>query len=229
VDYTNFLLINTVVKFLLIIILKIIFIEIFFELSILNIIFFIGLLSYFIGTFLTLIQKKIIRFLSYGSISHMGLILITLNIHNYVTFFSFAYLLFYFLSLFRFVYLIEHLYLNYTKLVYLSDLYLISNNNIKSLLISNILEIGALPPYNLFVIKFLLFIFLIQYNFFYTTLVLVILSLITIYYYTRLIKNLFYDLNIKNFITFFEVPLFNYFLFIEYALVSLIAFIILYR
>jgi NADH-quinone oxidoreductase subunit N len=218
-----------VVKFLLIIIIKIIFIEIFFELPILNIIFFIGMLSYFVGTFLALLQKKIIRFLSYGSISHIGLVLITLNIHNYATFFTFAYLLFYFLSLFRFIYLIEHIRVNYTKLVYLTDLSLISDNSIKSLLIVNILEIGALPPYNLFVIKFILFIFLIQYNFFYTTIILVILSLITIYYYIRLIKNIFYDLNMINFITLVDIPLLNYFFFFEYLLVSLITFIILYR
>jgi NADH-quinone oxidoreductase subunit N len=69
ISYSTFLLINILLKLTLLIFMKITFFEIF-PISILFI--YIGILSYLIGTLVTLMQKKLIRFLAFGSISHVG-------------------------------------------------------------------------------------------------------------------------------------------------------------
>jgi NADH:ubiquinone oxidoreductase subunit 2 (subunit N) len=48
-----------------------------------DLVLLISLGSYLIGIFLTLYQKKLIRFLAYGSISHIGLVFSTFILNDF--------------------------------------------------------------------------------------------------------------------------------------------------
>jgi len=77
--------------------------------------------SYILGILLTLCQKKLIRLLAFGSISHIGLIITAYTLIE-IDFFSFIFLALYLISLYKFLYLLENIVVNMQKLVYIVDL-----------------------------------------------------------------------------------------------------------
>jgi NADH:ubiquinone oxidoreductase subunit 2 (subunit N) len=181
--------------------LKLVFLE-FFILT--NLIFFIGLFSYIIGIFLTLYQKKLIRFLSFGSVSNIGLIITSYTLIE-IDFFSFVFLGIYLISLYKFICLLIGTFVSLQKIVYIADLSFLLEFDIAYLFILNILEIGGFPPLNIFIFKLIFLFFLIKNNLFYLVFLILLISIFSLYYYIRVIKNLLFDLN--NFFIFFKFTL----------------------
>jgi NADH:ubiquinone oxidoreductase subunit 2 (subunit N) len=178
-------------KFSLFVFLKLIFFDIF---SLTSVVLYVSICSYLVGAILTILQKKIIRFLAFGSISHISLVLAVFILGD-LGMFSIVYLVIYFISLCKFIYLLNFTILNLENIVYLTDLNYLLDLPIKSAFLFSIMELGGLPPYNIFVIKLIFFFFLLKNNFFGLTLYFLIMSLFSTYYYVRLIKNIFFDLN----------------------------------
>lgn len=187
----NYLLINIPVKFALLVFIKVVICEILFLGAI---ILYIGLLSYLVGLVLTLLQKKLIRFLAYGSISHIGLVFSTFILTD-LWLGSFLYMVFYFAALIRFVRLLIHTILNYSQIIYITDLVNLLDMDAKVSFVFSVLEIGGFPPYNVFIFKLIFIFFLIKNNLFIISVCFLLLSVISTFYYLRLIKNLYYDLN----------------------------------
>jgi NADH-quinone oxidoreductase subunit N len=205
------MLINILVKFTLLIFLKFIFSEFF---ILLNLVFFVGFFSYIFGILLTLYQKKLIRILSFGSVSNIGLIVMSYSLIE-IDLFSLIFLGIYLISLYKFIYLLDSVVVNLKKLIYVTDLSLLLDFNVTCLFSLNILEIGGFPPLNIFIFKLIFLIFLIKNNLLYLTIVILLFSLFSTYYYLRMIKNLFYDLN--SFFTFLKITiLYKQYWFLEY-------------
>jgi len=216
-SYSSFAIINILIKFALLIFLKSIFMDfsIFF-----NLILYIGICSYILGILLTLYQKKLIRFLVFGSTSHLGLI-ITAYILIEIDFFSFIFLSLYLISLYKFVYLLENVVVNIQKIWYIVDLNFLLDLDTAFWYIFSFIEISGLPPLNIFILKLIFLLFLIKNNLFYLTLIFLFFSIISTFYYIRLVKNLMYDLNTS--FVFSEISIFyGCYLVLEYLFLLLV-------
>lgn len=178
-------------KFAILISCKLIFSD-FFILN--NFLLYLSVFSYIVSVVLTLMQKKLIRFLAYSSISHISLVLTTFILFDLGPY-SLIYLIIYFISLYKIIYLLEYTIVNLQNIIYLTDLNLILELDIKLLFVSAILELGSFPPYNIFFCKIIFIYFLVKNNLFTVVLFFLIFSVFSYFYYLRIIKNLYFDLN----------------------------------
>lgn len=154
------------------------------------IVFLFAVCSLIIGSFITIRQVEIKRFLAYSSITHVGFLLIGDLPSSYI------YLLTYTCSSLLFFSILLSLKVSNNELIYLNDLRLIKKSGLwnTALLIISLASMAGLPPFSGFFGKYLIWSSLIEdiylynnYSSFILLLVSVILTLITIFYYMRLI------------------------------------------
>jgi len=191
VTWPSFLLINILLKLSLLVFIKEFFIDIY---MLDNIFIFIGFLSFLLGIFITIMQTKFNRFLACSSVSHVGFAVIFLSMDD-AKYFSLLYLICYFTALCKLVYMLNETILSFNRLVYFTDFSFLIDSKIKTNFTFAILNLGGFPPYDLFLVKLILFFFLIKNNFFIVLLTILCISLYATFYYLRLLKNLYYDLN----------------------------------
>ena len=140
------------------------------------------------------------RFLAYGSIPQFGLIALTIQGDELCQRFSVLYLVVYLNALAKFLCLLDSLKI-FETFINLMDLNVVNKNTfIKYHMLGLILELGGLPPSNLFFIKFYIIGFFLQY-FIFQMLIFLILSILMCFYYLRLIKILFYEMEDNNYFT----------------------------
>lgn len=146
--------------------------------------------SLFVGTFVTLRQVEIKRFLAYSSITHVGFLLVGDLSSSYV------YLLTYVCSSLLFFSILLSTSLSSKEVVYFADLRLVKKSGLLStaLLVISLASMAGLPPFSGFFGKYLVWNSLLEDIYLFNSpdsyLFLVIsvsLTLLTIFYYTRLI------------------------------------------
>ena len=181
---------STFVKYLLFILLLMLTLN--FNNSSVTVIFAIA--SLIIGTFMTIRQIEIKRFLAYSSITHVGFLLIGDLISSYI------YVLTYVCSSLLFFSVLLMLQLNNKELIYFSDVSQIKETGYWNplLLVVSLISMAGLPPLSGFYGKYLIWLSLFEdiYLFndvttYYILLLSIVLSLIIIYYYTRVIIYIF--------------------------------------
>jgi NADH-quinone oxidoreductase subunit N len=163
------------------------------------------------------------RFLAYGSVPQFGFIALSIQGDSICQKFSILYLLFYLNALLRILLFIDSIKV-FESIIYLTDLYIVNkNSNLKFYLLSIVLELGGLPPSNLFFIKFCITGFYLQFYLVQTVLFL-LLTILMCFYYLRLVKIIFYEME-EN-LYFSELPKIkiteNYLLQIINALITFI-------
>ncbi|MBS1736522.1 MAG: hypothetical protein JSS98_07940 [Bacteroidetes bacterium] len=163
--------------------------------------FFCALGSIIFGSLGALVQVKIKRFLAYTSISQSGYVLLGITTNTFNGFFcSFLYLSYYtFASLCFFLILLnlEHI-IQKKNIIYLNQLYSIFffNKEISLHIISIILIMASLPPFNSFFLKFFILVLLIEIKMEILVIFILIISLIGTFYYLNFIQQLlFFKLN----------------------------------
>jgi len=191
IGWGPFLLVNVLMKLVLLIFVKLVIFDIY-NFPILPAV--VGIGSYLMGTFLTLAQTKLVRFLAFGSISHLGLVFSTFGLSDFGAAGLF-YLVLYFFALSRFVALIDSTILNTSRLVYLTDLSYLLDDEERDKFLYSILELGGFPPFNLFWMKLLIVGFLLKNGFFWLVVSVLLISVVGLFYYLRVLKNVIYDLN----------------------------------
>jgi len=186
IDIFSFIVVNTILKLVILLKVKLIFDEVFVYYTFFFFFVWLGLLCYIIGIFLTLFQQKVIRFLSFSSLTHLGLVLTLISIFNSFNLIQ-LYLVVYFLILLHFVdcWTSSIYYNNFIE--YIANFSLTSR--LQSLMFPILLDIGGFPPYTLFILKFIIIFFLVFNNYIILSIVLGFLSVIVSYYYLKLIKN----------------------------------------
>lgn len=166
-----------------------------------NIINIFALLSLVIGTFMTVRQTEIKRFLAYSSITHVGFMLIGDIISSYV------YILTYICSSLLFFSVLLFSQRNNKEFIYFSDISILKNNGLWSpmLLTVSLISMAGLPPFSGFYGKLLIWgsliedIYLFNDSSSYIILVVsIVLSLITIYYYIRVLVYVFVNDDYSN-------------------------------
>jgi NADH-quinone oxidoreductase subunit N len=156
---------------------------------------FAAVLSIIIGCIGTLRQTEIKRFLAYGSITHMGYLLIG-DVNS-----AWIYLFGYMLASFVFFSVLLNLRLNGRELVYLSDLRYVGQSSSqwdRIVLVLALSSMAGLPPFAGFYGKMLVWMSLIEDIYLYndllssaTLLVNLVTSLFVIFYYIRVMAILF--------------------------------------
>jgi len=140
------------------------------------------------------------RFLAYGSIPQFGLIALTVQGDELCQRLSVLYLVVYLNALAKFLCLLDSLKI-FETFINLMDLNVVNKNTfIKYYMLGLILELGGLPPSNLFFIKFYIIGFFLQY-FIFQMFIFLVLSILMCFYYLRLIKILFYEMEDNNYFT----------------------------
>jgi NADH-quinone oxidoreductase subunit N len=181
---------------------------------------FAAALSLLIGCFGTLRQVEIKRFLAYGSITHIGFLLIG----DYVA--SIIYLASYVLASLAFFSVLLSLRVNGSEFTYISDLRLIASSKSqwdRLIIVLSLASMAGLPPFAGFYGKMFIWVSLIEdiycFNDIHSYVLLIvtlITSLIIIFYYIRLIVILYIgnenssDLVLLHQITESELGLWNY-------------------
>lgn len=177
---------TTIVK----IIIFIIYCSVALYIEITPIIFVFGFCSLIIGSFVTIRQVEIKRFLAYSSISHVGFLLIGDLPSSYI------YLITYVCASLLFFLVLFSIQSCNKELIYLTDLRLIKKSGLWNtfVLVISLASMAGLPPFSGFFGKFLIWSSLVEdiylYNNFdsyFLLIVSVVLTLITIFYYMRLI------------------------------------------
>ena len=173
------------------------FIEIFF--------YIIAIISMFIGSIISLQQKKIKRLLAYSSISHVGFILIgfTSNLLNSIPFILLYIIIYILMSINLWTSYIS-LNINKKPIKYLTDFSnLFSINKLLSfIIILNILSLAGIPPLAGFFSKLFIFFSAIKANYFNLIFIAIIISIISSFYYLKLIKIIFFEkINKKYYIS----------------------------
>lgn len=161
--------------------------------------FFCGLLSVFLGTFYALAQKRLKRLLAYGSISHVGLMILSVSTFTSQGLFSFfLYIIFYSLMTFLFWgIVISH----YTKegnedSKTISDFTNLATYNpiLAFSALCILFSFIGMPPFFGFFSKFYVFCSLILYKTtILTSCVVVLIGVFSSFYYLRLIKVIYFD------------------------------------
>ena len=171
-----------------------------------NLLFFCGLSSVIIGTFLSLKQKRLKRLIIYSSIAQVGFLILSLAINNfeslvYVYFFLFIYTItsiliwgnIVYLSMFK--YKINNFYSKSENYIFISDLanYFKANSIWAFSFLLIFFSISGIPPLSGFLAKILILIELIFNSYLMISILLIGISSISIFYYIRIIKIIFFE------------------------------------
>lgn len=161
--------------------------------------FLCGLLSVFLGVFYALAQKRLKRLLAYGSIAHVGLMLLSISTFTPQGFFSFfLYIIFYSLMTFLFWGIVVSHYTNEGEedSKTLADFTGLATYNpvLAFSALCILFSFIGMPPFCGFFSKFYVFCSLVLYK---TTLfrscIVVLLGVFSSFYYLRLIKVIYFD------------------------------------
>jgi len=155
-----------------------------------------AILSIIVGTFSTLHQYKLKRFLAFSSITHIGFILIgfstgTLEGLESVIFYLTIYV---FMTLNAWLF-ISSFELNKKRFIYLSDLQFIGKLNpiLGLTLILNLFSMAGVPPLAGFYAKVSIFISALDSSFYFIVGFALIFSVLSAFYYIRFVKILYFD------------------------------------
>jgi NADH-quinone oxidoreductase subunit N len=170
-----------------------------------NIILFCAYLSILVGTFSAFQQKKLKRFLAYGSINHVGFILLGFGTGELesifgVVFYSITYIIlmlgtFLFLITLRYYYFPTHYQIRYIKdLLFLSE----TNSTLALSLALLLFSMAGIPPLIGFFSKLFVLLPSLQNNVYGLSVFAVLMSCVSCFYYIRLIKIMYFDKTINN-------------------------------
>lgn len=171
-----------------------------------NLLVFTGLLSVFIGTFLSLKQKRFKRLLIYSSIAQIGFLILTIAVNNYESlvygyFFLTIYIITSILIWGHFVYLnifkskVNHFFQKSETSIFISDLtnYFKVNPLWTLSFLFIFFSVAGIPPLSGFLAKVLILVELVYSNYLLTSILLILISSISIFYYIRVIKITFFE------------------------------------
>nr|YP_010890005.1 NADH dehydrogenase subunit 2 [Stephalia dilata]WJJ69992.1 NADH dehydrogenase subunit 2 [Stephalia dilata] len=189
-----------------------------------------ALMSIIIGTLGALNQTKLKRLLAYSGISHIGFIILILNIGNQKGFtVNNIYLFIYILSLLSIIILISNLDLSQNN--YIIEL---SSNQFINKIISIswvilLLSIAGIPPLSGFISKWLVLWTILEENYIISSLICILFSAIGAAYYIRLIKIIYFQKS-SSFITWKSILINNNnnFLSVNYYFLGLLIYFILF-
>jgi len=187
------------------------FISSYFFLSLNSLLIFISLLSIFFGTFLAIKQKRIKRFIIYSSLAQISFLVVpfstlTIDGFSHLLFFLFNYLLTSVLVwgnliLFYRSFNVFKTYLqNRLTTIFISNVVGFSTVN-KITAASFILiffSISGIPPFSGFLTKISIFLILLESKQFFPAILLILFNVISVYYYIRIIKMIFFEVNLLN-------------------------------
>lgn len=173
--------------------------------------FVIGLLSILYGSIISLYQTTYRRLIAYGSMVHLGFIIVSLCLVNiYSTAAAFFYLIIYLsLTLFNFTMMMFFFEKNNNVLFFLDDLSRlnlpINENKLMLVFFSLILfSFAGLPLFMGFISKWYVFVGFLNKGYFIELLLILIISVLSSVYYIRVIRFLFFmenkNLKIKQFL-----------------------------
>jgi NADH-quinone oxidoreductase subunit N len=166
----------------------------------------LGFASLLYGTIMAYDQfSNIKKFLAYTSIAQYGFLLICVFTGNFlVSFLSLFYLFIYswFITIF-FLSLNSFVSIAYFEINNFNDLKYLNNDPlINFIFVFSIFMIAGLPPFDLFFIKYSLYLLLISKNLFFLCFIVLILHAISFVYYLKIVKSILWENNVfKKFIS----------------------------
>lgn len=173
-----------------------------------NLIFFftilIGFLSVVYGSILSLYETSLRRLFGYGSIVHLGFIILSIGLFELISLASaFLYIIFYTLLMFIcfiFLLLFVEKKEESNEIIFIDNIILISkyfNNNMLLTLVFSfvILSLAGLPFFMGFFSKLYILLALISSGYFFLVLILLLINILTTLYYIRLIRFLLFTEN----------------------------------
>nr|YP_009441358.1 NADH dehydrogenase subunit 2 [Lympha mucosa]ATN23367.1 NADH dehydrogenase subunit 2 [Lympha mucosa] len=181
-----------------------------------NIILFSAYLSILIGTFSAFQQSKFKRFLAYSSINHVGFILLGFTSGELegifgVLFYSITYIIL-MLGTFLFLISLRHYYFpTHYQIRYLKDLLFLSEtNSVLALSLSLLLfSMAGIPPLLGFFSKIFVLLPSLQNNVYSLSIFAVLMSCISCFYYIRLIKIMYFDKSVINWVVTYPIDNLN--------------------
>ncbi len=161
---------------------------------------FIGVASIFIGSFVGLEQKKLKSLLAYSSISHMGYLLLCFisGIIEGVQI-LFSYLIVYMCSglCIWSIFVLTRIKANFSKKQNkdLTDLVLLrkSNKALAFIFSAALFSVAGIPPLIGFVVKFSIFLIVIESSMYFIAFLSILFSVISTFYYIRIIKIVYFE------------------------------------
>jgi NADH-quinone oxidoreductase subunit N len=174
-----------------------------FDETFLLVLIIVSISSVFVGSFVTLRQKKLKRLLAYSSISHVGYLLLAFSANSLEgTQSLFFYLIVYMITSLCLWSVVVSLNtsINLEKSKTLADLASISNTN-KILGFTGMMaffSLAGVPPLAGFFAKMEIFISALSASLFFVSLVVILSSVISSFYYIRLIKTMYFEVKKKN-------------------------------
>lgn len=168
-----------------------------------------ALLSIFVGSFITLKQKKIKRLLAYSSIGHVGFILIAFSSNSLISVQNILfYIIIYIIMTINFWVILLSLKVNGKNIKYITDFGNLSKiNPIMALILTiNLFSMAGIPPLAGFFTKFFVFYAALQSQLYTLSIIGILLSIISTVYYIRIIKIAYFD-NLSKIQYFNTIPL----------------------
>ena len=185
--------------------------------------FIVGFFTVGFGVFCTLIQIRVVKFLSFSSISFVGFLFLLLSLSSVESFV----LVLYYVCIYSF--LLLNLFLIFSFLIDFSiiETFFFSLDSIKSKLVLNVTVLYffifvvfsflGLPPFIGFFPKIFFLMKFLQQQAFCTFFFFIVLNFIASFYYLRLIIDLFFvDSIFENFVSLFYIRSFRFILFIVF-------------
>jgi NADH-quinone oxidoreductase subunit N len=169
----------------------------------------LGLLSSFIGTFFAVRQKRLKRLIIYSSISQIGFLVAALSTNTIIGFSSIYFFIFFYI-------ITAILIWGYTTQLYFSyrDVNFFKKDKLISIFISQLsglfkldkvasfsfliifFSIAGIPPLSGFISKLHVLVGLISVGFIFSCLSLVIINAVSAFYYLRIVKIVFFEINV---------------------------------
>jgi len=160
-----------------------------------NILLIFGIRSIVVGSLGAYYQQNIRRFLAYGTIRHVGWILLGLSTASLMgTVYSLVYLLVYVITTFTILTILikDNKIIQYIAHLYQSNF--VGNNVTYGLVWSiSLFSLGGIPPLAGFFVKFLILREMIKIGQFFSALIALIFSIIRVFYYIRIVRVLFFS------------------------------------
>jgi len=167
--------------------------------------FIISLFAFFsilLGSIGAIIQNNIKRFIAYSAITNIGFILICLNISSYLAIYSIIFFMYIYIILTIILFVIMLNLRNFSDFYCQLDIYnykyLVDNKSQNIIIFLTLLSFAGIPPFSGFFSKFNIIISILQFNMFLSSIIITILSIIIAVYYLRIIRFLFFNLQLKE-------------------------------